>query len=311
MKKINTNIFIKRSNLIHKNFYDYSQVNYVNCKTKVKIVCKKHGNFEQTPDSHLNGSGCPICGQEKTKLKQLKKFNLFIDNANNIHNDKYDYSITNYLGARRKIKIICKKHGIFTQTPDSHLHGRGCPKCVNRNCNTTEFIEKANLIHNYSYNYEKVKYSNPKTKIIIICLKHGEFKQTPNSHLNGSGCPICKASKGEIIILNYLKNNNIKFVREKRFFDCKNKYRLPFDFYLPEHNMLIEYDGEQHERPVNFFGISDEISKQNFLKLKINDSIKTTYAETNSIKLIRVSYEIKNVEFFLKNNMNLGTTKII
>ena len=310
MKKLTLENFIIKANLIHKNTYDYSFVIYDNTKIKIKILCKKHGIFEQTPDSHLHGAGCFKCGLENTKQKQIKNCNDFINEANITHDNKYNYSISQYIGARKKIKIICKKHGIFEQTPDSHLRGSGCPKCVNRNTTTNEFIERANIVHNYSYNYDYTNYINPRTKIKIVCNKHGAFEQQPNSHLRGSGCPVCKSSKGEKIVANFLKLNNIQFIKEKKFNNCKNKYHLPFDFYLPRYNILIEYDGEQHEKPINFNGISNEMAELNFQKIKYNDNIKNKYANDNNIKLIRISYKLENLEEFLKNNLKCYSNEL-
>jgi len=231
----------------------------------------------------------------------------FIIRANNIHNNKYDYSLTKYINCKTKVKIICFKHGIFEQTPDSHLHNHGCSKCgIDKTHKKqikliNEFIEKAKKIHDNKYNYSSVKYQGARKKIKIICPKHGVFEQTPNSHLNGSGCPICKSSKGEQTILKFLKSNNLLFIRQKRFKDCKNKYVLPFDFYLPDNNILIEFDGEQHEHPVNFYGISNETAKINFKNTKNNDNIKNQYAITHNIKMIRVSYKEKDITKYLKN----------
>jgi len=304
MKKINLETFINRANLIYLGFYDYSISKYNGMKNTLEIKCKKHGTFQQTPDSHLHGHGCPECGKEKNSQKFIKLKSDFINEANILHKNRYNYSSVNYIGARNKIQILCNKHGVFMQTPDSHLRGRGCPKCVNRNCTTMEFIEKANFVHDYSYSYEQTNYINPKSKITICCSKHGEFTQTPNSHLNGSGCPVCKSSKGELCVIKFLKLNNIEYIRQKKFKNCKHKHLLPFDFYLPQHNILVEYDGEQHSRPINFFGISSDIAELNFQKLKLCDEIKSKYAMDNNIYLIRISHNIKNIEQFLKNNLN-------
>jgi very-short-patch-repair endonuclease len=103
---------------------------------KVIIICKEHGNFEQTPSNHLFGNGCLYCGIESIKTKQKTDVDDFIINANIKHNNKYDYSKINYINARTKIIIICKEHCDFEQTPDSHLRGSGCPHCINK----TEFI---------------------------------------------------------------------------------------------------------------------------------------------------------------------------
>ena len=109
----------------------------------------------------------------------------FIEKAKRIHGDKYDYSLVKYIGNKIKVNIICSKHSIFQQTPNSHLNGSGCPKCYGTPQKTTnQFIIDANYIHRNKYDYSLVKYTDNKTKIEIICLKHGKFEQTPNSHLN-------------------------------------------------------------------------------------------------------------------------------
>jgi very-short-patch-repair endonuclease len=132
----NTTEFIEKSIKKHGDKYDYSKVNYINNNTKVLIICKEHCEYEQTPQSHLFGHGCKDCGIETMKTKQKTNFDDFIINANIKHKNKYEYSQMNYINAREKIKIICKEHGEFEQTPDSHLRGCGCPYCVNK----TEFI---------------------------------------------------------------------------------------------------------------------------------------------------------------------------
>jgi len=122
----NVETFIQESRLIHSNEYDYSLVNYVNAKTKVSIICPTHGVFEQTPTHHLSGKGCRKCSiQDKIKTNQN-----FLDEANIIHDGKYDYSESLYTHSQTKISIVCPVHGEFFQTPNVHLSmGCGCPKC--------------------------------------------------------------------------------------------------------------------------------------------------------------------------------------
>jgi hypothetical protein len=145
--------------------------------------------------------------------------NNFINKANLIHNDKYDYSISEYVTTIKKIKIVCPIHGIFEQRPNDHLNGKGCIKCgfiVRSNLNkksTTKFIEQATLVHKNKYDYSLVDYKDCRLKIKIICNKHGIFEQTPDCHLQKKGCPKCKESRGEREISEFLKNN--KFTRTK------------------------------------------------------------------------------------------------
>lgn len=211
---------------------------------------------------------------------------LFIEKAIEIHKNKYDYSFVIYKNSRIKINIVCPIHGLFEQTPSSHLSKRGCIKCTGLNKLTTkEFIKKANIKHDNKYNYSLVKYENSHTKIKIICPLHGVFNQIAYSHLAGIGCSSCSSSKGELEIKKFLDKNNINYIRQHKFVDCKNQKPLSFDFYLPKGNTCIEYDGEQHFRPVKNFG--GEIG---FLKTKKFDSIKNEYCKKNNIKLIRIKY---------------------
>lgn len=273
--------FILKSNTIHNNKYDYSRVIYINSHTKIKIICKEHGIFEQVPYQHIRGCGCPNCN----KFKKLDT-KEFIDRSNEIHNNKFDYSLVNYINNRKKIIIICPEHGKFEQTPGDHLRGIGCSKCSMRKKKTNDdFILKSNEIHNFFYNYSKVEYKSAHKKVIIICKIHGEFKQTPNSHFKGVGCPYCKKSKGETKILNFLKEKNIKFEPQKTFENCKYKQLLSFDFYLPDFNTCIEYDGEQHFSRYRF-----EKDNTKFEIRKKRDQIKTNFCIENDIKLIRIKY---------------------
>ncbi len=125
-KKLTTKEFIKKAKIYHGNRYNYSKVKYVNSKTKIMIICKKHGEFLQTPSKHLMGQGCFKCGCEKIVSLKSITTKEFIKRAIKIHNNKYDYSKVEYKNAHTKITIICKKHGKFKQSPNSHLRGRGC-----------------------------------------------------------------------------------------------------------------------------------------------------------------------------------------
>lgn len=115
--KVKTNQdFITKADLIHNNKYDYSKTNYINSKTKISIICDIHGEFTQTPNNHLNGSGCVECGRLRTQQFHTKTPDQFIFEANTIHNNKYDYSNAIYVNDHTKISICCNTHGIFEQT---------------------------------------------------------------------------------------------------------------------------------------------------------------------------------------------------
>lgn len=285
--KLTKDIFIDRSISIHNNKYDYKLVDYVNINTKVKIICPTHGVFEQTPKKHLKGQGCGKCkGFKKSTYDIVKEFT-------NIHGDKYIYSKVYYKGAKSKVIVICKEHGEFKITPNDHLNGIGCKKCgikirnIKNTLTTQDFIEKANKIHKNKYDYSLVEYKNTHVKVKIICKIHGIFEQTPHSHLRGNGCQFCKESKSENIISDILKTKNINFIRQKSFDDCKGlKNKLLFDFYLPDYNICIEYDGIHHFKPIEYFG-----GVTTYLKTVECDKIKNEYCKNKGIRLIRIKYD--------------------
>ena len=302
-KLILLNNFLNKAKNIHNDKYDYSLVDYKNNDTKVKIICPTHGIFEQIPHHHTAGKGCKKCADDLKKLD----IEIFINRSKKSHNNKYDYSLVDYKGAFNKVKIICPIHGVFSQKPCDHITGyRGCPKCGGTmKSNTNEFILKAQKIHGNKYDYSLVDYKLCTIKVKIICSKHGIFDQKPTSHLSGKGCPVCNQSKGEKTIKNYLKDNNYNYIYQKTFDNCKNKKYLPFDFYLPDYNICIEYDGIQHYEPNIRFGGED-----GFKKIKINDKIKTDFCNNNNIKLIRINYK-ENIIEKIKNYLNIYGNSII
>jgi len=214
--KKTTKDFIQEAKEVHGNIYDYSKVKYKNTHTKVTIICPKHGEFKQTPSSHLNGQGCSKCsGLKKLTTKE------FIKKAKEIHGDRYDYSKVEYIQNKKPVIIICPEHGEFEQKPNSHLMGSGCLKCKRRSYKYTikEYIQKAKEIHGDRYDYSKVEYINNKTEIIIICSKHGEFKQIPHYHLSGNGCPKC-SGRG----FNWLSYKEVKKIVHQQNIKTQEDY---------------------------------------------------------------------------------------
>ena len=297
-KKLTTEIFIERSKVIHGDEYDYSKVKYIGTHSKIKIICKKHGVFEQTPYHHtIRKQSCPKCSKV-----YVRDNDSFIIKSNEVHNNKYDYSLVEYIKSDIKVKIICPKHGVFEQIPANHIHlKQGCTKCSKNMDTLKEFIKKCNEAHNNKFDYSLVDYKNKKSRIKIICPKHGIFEQFSYAHLDKKqGCPICSESKGERYTSSFLKNLNIKYERQKTFIDCKNIYVIPFDFFLPEYNICIEYDGIQHFKSIEYWGGKESLEKQ-----IIKDEIKTNYCEKNNIKLIRIRYD-DDIEERLSEIKKLG-----
>ncbi len=224
-----TSEFIEKSIKIHGNKYDYSRVEYLKSKTKVCIVCnkideitgEKHGEFWQVPYSHLSGASCPKCS------KHFMNQEIFIKRAKVNHHNKYDYSKVEYKAAKVKVSIICPVHGEFSQAPDGHVNGAGCPKCsgVHR-YNTDEWIEKIKKIHGDRYDYSKVEYVKNSSKICIICKEHGEFFQTPANHLKGKNCPKCT---GHFMDKNFFLNKAKEFYKD-------NSGNPIYDYSLVDYN---------------------------------------------------------------------------
>ena len=215
-------------------------------------------------------------------MGKLKTANKFIEDAKKIHGNKYDYSKVEYKGSKVKVCIICPTHGEFWQKPNSHLNGCGCPNCLKTKKMTTEsFIRKAKQIHGDKYDYSKVEYKNARTKVCIICPKHGEFWQIPCDHINSKcGCPSCSQSHLENGMYSFLKGNNIIFEQQKKF-NWLGLMRL--DFYLPEYNIAIECQGIQHYQPIEFFG-----GKKAYNNLIRRDKLKKQLCEEHNIKMIYV-----------------------
>lgn len=316
-RNVGTEKFIEKAKQIHCDKYDYSKVKYVKNKDKVCIVCKKCGQeFWQTPNSHLYGRGCPTCSRTIVGDKNRKDTEHFIKLARSVHGDKYIYDKSVYVSNQTKVTITCRKHGDFEQLPANHTQGAGCPMCKaellseTRRSNTNAFILKAKEVHGNNFDYSLVDYVKKDEKVKIICNKCGcVFEQTPNSHLNGTGCPNCQSSKGEERIAKFLKDNNIEFKRQYRIVPndlfCATKL-FKVDFYLTELNIIVEYNGEQHYMPISHFGGVQKYEKQHE-----RDLVLRQYCIDNKIKLIEIPYtEFDNIEEILSKELKIKNNSL-
>ncbi len=285
MRKLAQGEFIKRAREVHGDFYGYGDTQYRRSRSKVTIECPVHGSFVQNPRTHLMGYGCLICSGKKHSRED------FIKRARNVHGDRYDYSNLVYRGVNTKLSITCRVHGSFEQNGAKHLAGCGCPGCFGIERATFEdFLGKAREVHGDTYDYALVKYRYRREKVKIICKKHGVFEMTPSNHYYGQGCPICNESGGEREVRRLLEELGLGYRINEKFEGCKNKRHLMFDFYLPEHNVCIEYDGIQHKESVAFFG-----GEEAFKRRKKRDRIKDRFCVKNSIPLIRVCCDKRTI----------------
>lgn len=294
----------KKSKSFNPN-YEFSEFEYKHTEYK-SVVINKELNTKHliNPYNLLNHSKNVL-----SLINAIDKNDYCIKYANTIHNNLYDYSEFNYVGINIDTIIKCHIHGVFMQTYHRHINSQGCPKCssIKRNnaqINTTNyFIKKSIEKHGNMYNYTKSIYITAKNKLIIICNKHGEFEQQACNHLTGRGCPKCKSSKGELKIINYLENNNIKYETQKRFDKCKNILPLPFDFYINEYNLLIEFNGEQHYSDKNYFGLLKDVKKR--------DKIKLDFAKKYGFNYLIIKYDKYNrIDDILNKKINkINATK--
>ena len=236
-----------------------------------------------TFNNFKNGARCPYCnGNVKLTYNEVKKY---------IESFGYKLLSGNYENNHSKLKIMCNKGHIYETSFKVFKKGFRCPHCSNKAKHTLEEIEK--YLNLFDYKLISDKYTNANTPIKVMCpeghifeIRFSDFKN------NNRRCPICNSSRGEQEVSFILNKLNIKFKREYRFNDCKFKTYVPFDFYLPNYNCCIEFDGIQHHEIIGQFG-----GFNGFVNTKIRDTIKTEYCKKNNIKLIRIPYwDIEKIE---------------
>ncbi|VVY07496.1 DUF723 domain-containing protein [Escherichia coli] len=238
----------------------------------------------------------------------------FVTNSIKVHGIRYDYSMVKYHNAKTKVWIGCEKHGFFLQTPNDHTCGKGCMKCsieynTNRQKSPQNFLnfkKKANFKFKSKFDYSMANYVNNKTHISIICPIHGIFYQRPDNHLNSRyGCEKCMRDNTQSKAVSDIETilSSFKYVREKRFDNCKNILTLPFDFYIEDLNLCIEYDGEQHFQCSEHWG-----GIKSLKQTQHNDKIKNTYCTENGINLLRLKYNedyISVLKKYFYDNFNI------
>ncbi len=235
----------------------------------------------------------------------------FIDRAREKFGDRYDYSLVDYRGSEINVLICCSIHGRFTQRPNNHLNSKeGCYRCgknragLNHRLSQEEFIRRANKIHHNFYNYNTTEYVGSFIPVTITCPIHGNFKQQPNDHLfHETGCKQCgyinRMSKGERHIAHFLTKHNIIFIVQHTFADLKaldNTTPLRYDFYLPNENILIEFDGPHHIEPTTYPGTTRDSAVITHERTVTYDIMKNDYAKKKGMQIIRIPFkELKNI----------------
>jgi hypothetical protein len=275
------------------------------------LSCSYHGDFTTTYTliKRSKKHACPKCMQETSTQGVKKDTYSFTLLAKETHKDNYDYSQVHYTGNKDEVIIGCNTcKSIFSQKPTTHLSGKGCPNCwKNRNrqekpqtrISIKEVDKKCNLIFNNTLDFTNSQCVTSNDKMKVFCKKcNSEFEQYKGHLMRGVGCQKCskeeKESKSEKLITKILLENHVVFNKEHCFEDCVYKKKLRFDFYIPELNMCIEYQGQQHYKPIKIFGGQDAFT----LQLK-KDNIKREYCKNNNIQLLEIMYS-DNIEEKIK-----------
>jgi Zn finger protein HypA/HybF involved in hydrogenase expression len=249
---MNREDFLFKAKGVHGDRYSYSKVGDVKIlsRKKIEIICPAHGLFEQRVCNHLIGVGCPKCGNSFFKTSDDIKNQIRL-----VHGDRYDLSEVNYINSKTPIMLKCPTHGTFSVMPPNIINRKsvGCLKCHGKDVfDASDFIEKARRIHGSKFDYSLSLYVDAKTRLKILCNKHGEFLQTPETHLASTvACPKCssRASAIEKAWLSSLGIPNLKFnhkikVGQRRFF---------VDGFDENTNTIYEFNGDYfHGNPLFF-----------------------------------------------------------
>lgn len=278
---------------------------YKNVKTYMLFKCECGIDFKTTFEQFKdrNKRQCNNCGMQTTwnKLRlsyeEVKKFIEVISKSN------CKLLSTEYINNSSDMIFLCSCGEEFVTTFNnfSNHNKRQCNKCSKKyRYDKDTYREKIHELYQNEYTVLG-DYINANTPILI---KHNDcdfqWFVTPCEIIRRNICPSCNKSIGEKRIVKYLKINKINYKEQYTFDDCRNKFLLPFDFYLPEYNLLIEYDGEQHYKPIDFFG-----GRERFEYQQQNDNIKNNYCKQNNIRLIRIPYwDFSNLEDILQHEIS-------
>ena len=261
---------------------------YVNNHTKLMVKHNKCGNvYEVRPNSFLRGNRCPCCNSRARGQSQRKTNVQFKQEVKNLVGDEYTFLDT-YVNANIKIKVKHNKCGnIYEVQPCVFLQGHGCPQCAVKSQKKTDAQFKKEVKNLVGDEYKFLdSYQDAHTKLRVKHTKCGNtYEVKPNAFLYGSRCPYCNNPKGEVIINKILDSFNINYEPQKTFDDLKDIGLLSYDFYIPDQNILIEYQGRQHYQPVDYFGGEAQFKVQ-----QKHDKLKSDYAKGNGYKLIAVPY---------------------
>lgn len=292
--KMTNDEYITKIKLVHGDRYDLSLVDFKGSRYPVKAICKDHGEFEMRADNFVKGSNCPRCGRVITGQKTKSDIEEFRERSDNLYGDIYDTSESIYLGSNLSITVFCRKHGYFNTIPARFLSGDGCYKCgrekhaISLSKSLRElfdsFVLRSRKIHGNKYGYYFEHYFGRGLKTKIKCPTHGFFWQNSDSHSAGIGCPYCNESTGEKRLAKIFDKLEVSYQREYKIPNTKTRYE--YDFFLPDHGVLIEFHGRQHFEPVEIFGGQKALEDT-----QRRDKAKVELAKAHKIPLVEFTHK--------------------
>lgn len=297
MPKRLTYEFVKQ--YIENEGYELLSKEYVNVNTKLDMICTKGHKIQMRFGDFKNGHRCSQCSHRKAlewKMTKYKDVKQYIE--------KYNYELLtkekDYINTKTNIKVKCNKGHVYITRFNTFKNGNRCPHCANNVRLDYEYVKK--YIENEGCVLLSTNYINNATPLEVMCHEGHIFKVKFNNFKdNGSRCPICKETKGEKAIRKYLIQNNLNFIPQKSFDNLIGLKGglLSYDFYLPNNNLLIEYQGSFHD------GTADTQSEEEFLSQQEHDRRKKQYAIDNNIELLEIWYwDYDNIENILSNKIN-------
>lgn len=248
---------------------------YINNRTKIKIKCKNGHEYDTIFKDYKRGHGCPVCSGSKKYTYEEVKLHL--------NDNGYELLSNEYHRNNENLMIKCPEGHVVHMRYSSFKSGRRCKICARNQKHDINYIKET--LNKYGYILLDDKYINNDTKLNMRCYNGHDIQLTFKHFKRGIRCQKCSCSSGESEIIKILDENNIKYIHQYSFDDCKDIQTLPFDFYIPDKNICIEYDGIQHFKPIEQFG-----GLKAFEDRKRKDEIKTFYCKQNNINLLRIPY---------------------
>lgn len=267
---------------------------YKNNQSRLEYICSNGHYGEITWNRFQQGDGCSYCSGSKLHEDYIRE-----------ELEKEGYTLlSSYINSGEKMICLCPSGHECEIIWDNFKQGHRCKDCSKEIISSKQrknYEEVKDIFEEEGYTLLSTEYKNMATKLEYKCPHNHIHEMTLGNFIGGKRCPSCGNNyKGELKVKEILENNNIYYIQQYKLKDCKDKRELPFDFYLPNYNLLIEYDGEQH------FDIKRAFKKERFWDTVIHDAIKNSYCEDNNIKLIRIPYwEFDNIENILKQELNL------